>query len=256
MTFHPSDSTDSTTTDALDRAAQVSSPLERLRLQNGVVDDNDAMARRLASRYHGRGVSDDDLRQVARLALVKAVRRFDPERRSFAAFAVPTVLGELRRHFRDRAWAIRPTRHLQELQMAAVAARDDLREDTQHEPTLTDVAERLEVSEAELREADAAHDAFAPTSLDVPSPLDGAAAHERIGAADPGMDLVERWETVAPALHALDAADRALLRMRFVEDRTQRDIGAELGVSQMQVSRRLAAVLERLREEVGPLSED
>ncbi len=237
------------------REASGASPLERLRLQNGVVDDNDAMAGRLARRYRGRGVADDDLRQVARLGLLKAVRRFDPERRSFAAYAVPTVLGELRRHFRDRGWAIRPSRSVQELQMSVTAARDEVRETQQHEPTTEEVAEHLHVSETEVRRADAAHDAFAPQSLDVPSPSDGTAAHERIGSEDPGIEAVDRWQSVLPALHELDDEDRRLLEMRFVEERTQRDIGAELGVSQMQVSRRLTALLARVRESVGPLDD-
>jgi RNA polymerase sigma-B factor len=237
------------------REAAAASPLERLRLQNGVVDDNDAMAGRLARRYRGRGIADDDLRQVARLGLLKAVRRFDPDRRSFAAYAVPTVLGELRRHFRDRAWAVRPSRGLQELQMSVTAARDEVRECEQHEPSVAEVAEHLHVSEDDVRAADAAHDAYAPQSLDLPSPSDGTAAHERVGALDPGLEAVDRWETALPALRELDDDDRRLLEMRFVEERTQRDIGAELGVSQMQVSRRLTALLERVRERVGPLDD-
>lgn len=252
--MHSSDQhdTDQTTCQRLREAAEAS-PAERLRLQNGVVDDNDGMAWRLARRYHGRGIADDDLQQVARLGLLKAVRGFDPERRSFAAYAVPTVLGELRRHFRDRGWAIRPARGLQELQMKVTAARDDLRESDQHEPTVDDVADRLDVTVDDVRRADAAHDAFAPQSLDVPSPSDGTPTHERVGAVDPGIDGVERWQSALPALRDLDDDDRRLLGMRYVEDRTQRDIGLELGISQMQVSRRLSAVTARLREQVGPL---
>ena len=244
--------TDQTTCQRL-REAAVAPPTERMRLQNGVVEDNDAMAWRLARRYHGRGIADDDLQQVARLGLLKAVRGFDPERRSFAAYAVPTVLGELRRHFRDRGWTIRPARGLQELQMKVTGARDELRGSDQHEPTVREVADRLDVAVAEVRKADAAHDAFAPQSLDVPSPSDGTPTHERIGAVDPGIDAVERWESALPALHDLDDQDRRLLAMRYVEDRTQLDIGLELGISQMQVSRRLTALTARLREQVGPL---
>lgn len=235
------------------RRASRSAPGRRQALQNDVVSDYIPMAGRLARRYRGRGIADDDLDQVARLGLVKAIRRFDPERRSFAAYAVPTVLGELRRHFRDRAWAIRPVRSLQELQMSVSAARDELRSTGTHEPSAQEVAEHLGISAADVREADTAHDAFAPRSLDVPSPADGTPAHERIGAVDPGHEAVERLQTALPALRSLDEQDRRLLHMRFVEDRTQRDIGAELGVSQMQVSRRLSAVLERLRERIGPL---
>lgn len=235
------------------RQAAEASPDRRRELQNDVVSDYIPMAGRLARRYRGRGIADDDLDQVARLGLVKAIRRFDPERRSFAAYAVPTVLGELRRHFRDRGWTIRPVRSLQELQMSVTAARDDLRSTGTHEPSTEDVAERLGIGVAEVREADAAHDAFAPRSLDVPSPTDGSPAHERIGWLDPGHEAVERLATAMPVLRSLDEQDRRLLHMRFVKDRTQRDIGAELGVSQMQVSRRLSAVLQRVRERIGPL---
>lgn len=235
------------------RQASYASPQRRRELQNAVASDYIPMAGRLARRYRGRGIADDDLDQVARLGLVKAIRRFDPDRRSFAAYAVPTVLGELRRHFRDRAWTIRPVRSIQELQMSVSAARDELRSTGTHEPSVGEVAQHLGIGVREVREADTAHDAFAPRSLDVPSPADGTPAHERIGALDPGHEAVERLQTAMPALRSLDETDRRLLHMRFVEDRSQRDIGAELGISQMQVSRRLATVLARLRERIGPL---
>jgi RNA polymerase sigma-B factor len=221
--------------------------------ENQVVRLNLPVALEIARRYRGRGIADDDLDQVARLGLVKAVRRFDPERRSFAAYAVPTVLGELRRHFRDRAWTIRPVRSVQELQMSVSAARDELRSTGTHEPSAAEVAQHLGIGIDAVREADTAHDAFAPRSLDVPSPTDGSPAHERIGAVDPGHEAVERFQTALPALRSLDERDRRLLHMRFVEDRSQRDIGAELGVSQMQVSRRLTSVLRRVRDRVGSL---
>lgn len=243
---------DVVTGERLRRASEASADRRR-ELQNDVVSDYIPMAGRLARRYRGRGIADDDLDQVARLGLVKAIRRFDPERRSFAAYAVPTVLGELRRHFRDRGWTIRPVRSLQELQMSVTSARDELRSTGTHEPSAEDVAERLGIGVTEVREADSAHDAFAPRSLDVPSPVDGTPAHEHVGALDPGHEAVDRLQTAMPALRSLDEQDRRLLHMRFVEDRTQRDIGVELGVSQMQVSRRLTAVLQRVRERIGPL---
>lgn len=246
------DDPDAVTGERLREASQAS-PRRRQELQNAVVADYLPMAGRLARRYRGRGIADDDLDQVARLGLVKAIRRFDPERRSFAAYAVPTVLGELRRHFRDRAWTIRPVRSVQELQMSVSAARDELRSTGTHEPSADEVAQHLGIGVDAVREADTAHDAFAPRSLDVPSPTDGSPAHERIGAVDPGHEAVERFQTALPALRSLDERDRRLLHMRFVEDRSQRDIGAELGVSQMQVSRRLTSVLRRVRERVGSL---
>lgn len=244
------DVADERTRRALDEAAH-GSPLERLTLQNGVVTEYTPMARRLARRYRGRGVEDNDLEQVAELGLVKAVRRFDPDRRSFAAYAVPTVLGELRRHFRDKAWAIRPTRSVQELQAAVTSARDALREQEQHPATDAEVADRLGVDVAEVREADAAHDAYAPQSLDRPSPVDGLPGHEHVGGDDDAFDAVDRLQTAVPALRSLCDDDRHLLELRFGEELTQREIGAELGISQMQVSRRLAAVLDRVRDRMG-----
>jgi RNA polymerase sigma-B factor len=245
-----SDAADADTCRRLDEAAH-GSPLERLVLQNGVVTEYAPMARRLARRYEGRGVESDDLEQVARLGLVKAVRRFDPSRRSFAAYAVPTVLGELRRHFRDKAWAIRPTRSVQELQASVTAARDAVREQEQHPATDEEVAERLGVDVAEVRGADAAHDAFAPRSLDRPSPVDGLPGHEHVGDDDDAFDAVDRLQSAAPALRSLSDQDRHLLELRFGADMTQREIGAELGISQMQVSRRLATVLQRVRDRMG-----
>ncbi len=243
---------DARTCETLDEAAHAS-PLERLRLQNGVVTEYAPMARRLARRYRDRGVETDDLEQVARLGLVKAVRRFDPTRRSFAAYAVPTVLGELRRHFRDKAWAVRPTRSTQELQSAVTAARDALRTEEQHTPTDDEVAERLHVSRADVREADAAHDAFAPQSLDRPSAVDGLPGHEHLGAEDPHLDAVDRLQSVVPAVRSLSEEDRRLLELRFVDDLTQREIGERLGISQMQVSRRLSRALAEVRDRMGDL---
>lgn len=243
---------DARTCATLDEAAHAS-PLERLRLQNGVVTEYAPMARRLARRYRDRGVESDDLEQVARLGLVKAVRRFDPDRRSFAAFAVPTVLGELRRYFRDKAWTVRPTRSTQELQSRVTATRDALCAETQHTPTDAEVAERLHVDVAAVREADAAHDAYAPQSLDRPSAVDGLPGHEHVGADDPALDAVDRLQSVVPAVRGLSEDDRRLLELRFVKDLTQREVGERLGISQMQVSRRLTRLLAEVRSRMGPL---
>ena len=235
------------------RAASALGEAARRRAEHDAVEDHLALAHRLGRRYRGRGVADDDLDQVAGLALVRAARRFDAERDSFTAFAVPTVLGELRRHFRDRAWVVRPTRRLQEVQAEANAARDDLRAGGDHEPTSVDVAERLGVPVAEVREADAVQGAFSPRSLDAPAPGSDRPQHEHLGAVDPGLERAERLLAVAPAVRSLSSTDRELLHHRYVEDRTQADIGRELGISQMQVSRRLTAVLARVREAVGAL---
>lgn len=235
------------------RKASAEGPAARRLAEDHAVEDHLALAHRLGRRYRGRGVADDDLDQVAGLALVRAARRFDADRDSFTAFAVPTVLGELRRHFRDRAWVVRPTRRLQEVQAAANAARDDLRASGDHEPSSADVADRLGVPVAEVREADAVHGAFSPRSLDAPVPGDDRPQHERLGAADADLENAERLLAVAPAVRSLSRTDRELLHHRYVEDRTQSDIGRELGISQMQVSRRLTAVLDRIRRSAGSL---
>ncbi len=220
-------------------------------LQNEVLENNLALARRLARRYNGRGVASDDLEQVARLGLLKAVRRFDADRRSFNAYAVPTILGELRRHFRDSAWVVRPGRHVQEVQAAANVAREDLRSELSRDATSAEVAERIGESETSLREADAVIGAFSPRSLDAPAPGDGTPFGHTLGAVDHNLERAEDLQAIGPSVRRLSAQDRHLLGMRFVEGRTQADIGRELGISQMQVSRRLSAVIERIRDGMG-----
>ncbi len=241
---------DDTTRELLADAA-AASPARRQVIQNHVVVVNLAMAHRLARRYRGRGVSDDDLEQVARLGLLKAVRRFDPDARSFAAYAVPTILGELRRYFRDHAWGVRPGRHLQDVQAAARTARDDLRAGDGHEPSVAEVAELIGETEVSVREADSVVGAYAPQSLDAPTPGGERSFGDSLGMDDAALLHAEDLQAVAPTLRDLDLVDRQLLHMRFVEDRTQADIGRELGISQMQVSRRLAAVLQRIRDRMG-----
>lgn len=220
-------------------------------LQNDVLELNLGMAHRLAHRYSNRGVADDDLEQVARMGLLKSVRRFDPERRSFDAYAVPTVLGELRRYFRDQAWSVRPTRQVQEIQASATKARDALRSRGNHEPTPREVADEVGATEADLRHAEGVQGAFTPRSLDAPTPSGDGTTGDLIGSEDPDLLRMERLQTAAPAVRRLGRDDRELLHMRFVEERTQQDIGTELGISQMQVSRRLSAVMRRIRLDLG-----
>ncbi|MEH3032816.1 MAG: sigma-70 family RNA polymerase sigma factor [Aeromicrobium erythreum] len=179
-------------------------PARREQLQNEVVELNLSMARRLARRYRNRGVAEDDLEQVARLGLVKSVRRFDPDRRSFDAYAVPTVLGELRRYFRDSAWTVRPSRQVQDLQSAASAARETLRDGTSHEPTNHEVAQEIGATDAELRHAESVQGAFTPRSLDTPNPVSGEPTGDLIGDDDPGMAAVDRLQAVAPSVRSLD----------------------------------------------------
>jgi len=229
-------------------------PRRRRVAQDQVLELNLGLARRLARRYKGRGVAQDDLEQVASLGLLKAIRRFDPGHRSFTAFAVPTVLGELRRYFRDNAWTVRPGRRIQEVQAAATAARDELRA-SGREPTTHEVAARIGEPDDVVRRAESVTGAFSPRSLDTPAPGSDRPFAESLGTDDDGFARVDDLQSIGPAVRALDEKDRRLLEMRFVEERTQRDIGRELGISQMQVSRRLSAVIGRIRRRMGLTNE-
>ncbi|WP_229054609.1 sigma-70 family RNA polymerase sigma factor [Aeromicrobium sp. Leaf350] len=196
------------------------------------------LANRLARGFRGRGVDGDDLEQVARLALVKAAAGFDAGRGAFAAFATATIRGELKRHFRDRAWGVRPPRRLQELQARLSAEHvGDVTTDQ-----VAALADRMGVDPAELTEAAAARGCYSPDSIDAAE----EAGHE-MGLRDERLDMVDDWVTFGRLCRDLSDADRRLLFWRFVEDRTQVDIAERLGISQMQVSRRLTALLARMR---------
>ncbi|GAA1748844.1 sigma-70 family RNA polymerase sigma factor [Aeromicrobium alkaliterrae] len=206
--------------------------------QHELIVNHLPMAARLARAYRGRGVDSDDLEQVARLALVKASVGFVSERGAFAAFATATIRGELKRHFRDRAWGVRPPRRIQELQARLAAEHvGDVTTDQ-----VAELSRRLEIDPAELTEAAAARGCYAPDSLEAAA----EAGHEQ-GGLDDRLDFVEEWVTFGRLCRDLPRDDRMLLYWRFVEDRTQIDIAERIGISQMQVSRRLTGLLERLR---------
>ena len=203
----------------------------------------------MASRYDGRGVEHDDLVQVARLALVKAVERYVPgQGPSFAAFAVPTISGELKRHFRDRGWMVRPPRRLQELRVQVQACRTQLEQSLGHAPTDAEVASALGTSVHTVKEAVATSGSFHPTSLDAGSADDesGSIAY-LLGGVDEDLGRVDDRVCIETALSDLDPFDRELLTLRFVHELTQREIGLRLGRSQMQVSRSLRRLIEQLR---------
>jgi RNA polymerase sigma-B factor len=189
------------------------------------------VAHQLARRFRDRGEPLDDLTQVASLALVHAVGRYDPTRESgFLPFAVPTILGELRRHFRDHTWAVHVPRSLHDLRLAVTGAESDLIQVLQRQPTSADIADYLGVSSQDVGRARATHSAYRPASLDLPMSEDG--------------DLHLALRSI---MATLSEPERRLISMRFVEQLSQADIGARIGVSQMQVSRLLTAVLGRLR---------
>jgi RNA polymerase sigma-B factor len=206
----------------------------------------------MANRYDGRGIEHDDLVQVARLALVKAIRRYQPGHApSFAAYAVPTISGELKRWFRDRGWVVRPPRRLQELRATVQSARASLEQKLGTDPTDADLAEAVGASVDQIREVSAASTGFRPLSLDC-SPSDderpGLAAF--LACTDDDLETADDRVCLTEALTGLDDDERELLLMRYVEGMTQREIGEIRGVSQMQVSRTLRRITLRLHDQL------
>ncbi|MGZ5398570.1 MAG: sigma-70 family RNA polymerase sigma factor [Nocardioides sp.] len=207
-------------------------------------------ARSLARGFRGRGVELDDLEQTACIALLRAVRAFDPALgHGFLAYAVPTIRGALRRHFRDFGWMVRPPRTLQELQRKVGAYAFERDPDSGRPLSPEQVAARLHTSCAAVREASGLAGCFQPSSLDAPSdPAGVGTLMDRLpGRGDPGFEAAELRAALAPVFAALTTRDRRLLHMRFVEERTQQEIADELGLTQSQVSRKLVQLLAQLR---------
>jgi RNA polymerase sigma-B factor len=212
-------------------------------------------ARSMALRYRGGSEPTEDLIQVASLGLVNAIDRFDPERGiPFIAFAAPTVLGELRRHFRDRVWNLRLPRGLQERVSRVDEAIRKLTGELERAPTVREIAASLELSEDDVLEAFAAGDARRTMSTDQPvggADVDEMTVGDRIGAEEAGFETVEQRVTIVSGLPALSERERLVLKYRFVDDMTQSQIAEKIGHSQMHVSRILRGALERLRDEVS-----
>ena len=237
----------------LDLASEVETDEARRAYEERVVELNMQVAVEVARRYRARGVALDDLEQVAFLGLVKAVRGFDPSRATdFLSYAVPTIRGEVRRYFRDHGWVVRPPRAVQQAQARITAIESDLCQELGRAPRPSEIAERLDLDFDLVVEALAANGCFAPTSLDS-SPLDedGAGIGDRLGADEGGFDSAEARVALKPLLAHLDRRERIMLEMRFFQGCTQSEIGAVLGITQMQVSRLLSALLARLRDELG-----
>jgi len=214
------------------------------------------LARHVAGRYRGGSEPMEDLEQVASLALVKAIDRFDASRgTSFSSYAVPTISGELRRHFRDHTWALRVPRDLQELAVKVGKAEGALQLELGRAPTAAEVAGRLDCTVEELLEARDAAGANRMSSLDAPvtsDEEDGASLADMLGSDDEGLADVERTLAVDSALERLDARAREILRLRFQEELTQAAIGERVGLSQMHVSRLIRQALETLRTASRP----
>lgn len=209
------------------------------------------LARQLARRYQRGNEPLDDLVQVASVGLVKAVDRFDVDRGvAFSSYAVPTILGELKRYFRDAGWSVHVPRGVQERAMQVDRAVKELGTTLGRSPTVAEVAGHLDQPEEEVLAAMQASLAYESVSLDAkraPGDGDGEAYIDSMGAEDAAYDLVEYSATIAPTLKALPPRDRLVLHLRFVEDMTQSQIAERIGVSQMQVSRLIRRALNRLR---------
>jgi RNA polymerase sigma-B factor len=201
-----------------------------------------------ARRHYRRGEPIDDLTQVALEALLLALRRFDPERRKpFLAFAKPTIIGSLRRHFRDSGWAIRVPRRVHELATPVRDAQELLTHDLGRQPSPSEVADFVGVDEREVLDALAAEEARMTSSLDATDPTTGVQAEQTIGLPDRGFVGIENRTALQQSIELLSADDRELLELYFVEERTQSEIAGMLGCSQMQVSRLLRKAVRRLR---------
>ena len=247
-TWTPSPGTH-TSLELLSLAADAPTAQARQSYLDQVVLLNGTVAESIAARYRQRGIEADDLVQVAYLGLVKAAQGYKPgEGPGFLAYAVPTISGEIKRHFRDFGWVVRPPRRLQELRSQVATTRSDLQQQNGRPPTSVELAQSLGVGEGELAEAELADGCYSALSLDTPSRAGGTAvlADLLIDESD-HFDHVENMEALRPALQRLTDRDRQILQLRFVRGWTQDQIGREIGVSQMQVSRLLTRILGDLR---------
>jgi RNA polymerase sigma-B factor len=236
-------------------AGAAETDVDRRFYQDRVVELNMQIAVEVARRYRSRGVALDDLEQVAYLGLVKAVRGFDTERATdFLSYAVPTIRGEVRRYFRDHGWVVRPPRTVQQAQARITAVESDLCQALGRSPRPSEIAEHLDLDLDLVVEALAANGCFVPTSLDSTTADSEVGIGDRLGDADPSFDSAEARVALKPLLSHLDRRERIMLEMRFFKGATQSEIGEVLGITQMQVSRLLSALLARLRDELGDVA--
>jgi RNA polymerase sigma-B factor len=218
-------------------------------LREQLVAAHMGLAEYLARRFANRGEALDDLVQVASLGLLKAVDRFDPERGvEFSTYATHTIVGELKRHFRDKGWAIRAPRRMQELYLRLGKVVATLGQELGRSPTIAELAAEVKVSEEEVLEALEAGQAYRSTSLDAPTGTEeGETLGTRLGEEDPSLEDAESRATLSPLLAQLPPRERIILHMRFFDGLTQSEIATRLGISQMHVSRLLARSVAQLR---------
>ncbi|MGH3358218.1 MAG: sigma-70 family RNA polymerase sigma factor [Nocardioidaceae bacterium] len=223
--------------------------VQRDQIRERITALNMCVAESVAHRYRGRGELEDDLEQVAYLGLIKAINGFDlRHHKDFLTYAVPTISGELKKHFRDHCWAVRPPRRIQDLQRRIAAASEELGQLCDHPPTTSEVAAALAVDTEEVSEALAASGCFTPASLDVGvGRADSTPVSDLIGIEDHSFAEAEAHVVVAPAVRELCDRDRDIIELRFFHDWTQERIAQELGITQMQVSRLITRIMRDLR---------
>ncbi|HET7387708.1 MAG TPA: RNA polymerase sigma factor SigF [Nocardioidaceae bacterium] len=208
------------------------------------------LAQHLARRFLNRGEPYDDLLQVGTIGLIKAVGRFDPRRGvEFSTYATPTIVGEIKRHFRDRGWTIRVPRRLQELRLQISEASASLTQDNGRSPTVAELAVRIGVPEEDILEGLESGNAYSTLSLDAPDSAEegGLTMMDTLGTEDEALAHIEDREAIKPLLDALAPREKRILLLRFFRGMTQSQIAADLGISQMHVSRLLARTLSQLR---------
>jgi RNA polymerase sigma-B factor len=224
---------------------------ERQRIRGELVELHLPLVEYLARRFRNRGEWLDDLTQVATIGLIKSIDRFDLSRGvEFSTYATPTIVGEIKRHFRDKGWAVRVPRRLQELKLALTKAISDLAQRLGRAPTVAELAAHLQMSEEEVLEGLESANAYSTVSLDAPDSgdEDAPAVAESLGMLDDALEGVEYRESLKPLLERLPPREKRILMLRFFGNMTQSQIATELGISQMHVSRLLARTLTQLRE--------
>ncbi|MFB8000350.1 SigB/SigF/SigG family RNA polymerase sigma factor [Streptomyces sp. NPDC056002] len=243
------------TSSAFARLAGLGEGPERDLLCEEIVETWLPVAHRIAGRFDGKGESIEDLRQVAAIGLIKAINNYDPRRGPFEPYAVPTIRGELRRHFRDHAWDVHVPRRVQNLRNKVRIARRDLAQlpGAGPEPGIGAIAAHTGLTEDEVRDGLQAIDGYSALSLDAELPLTGDvfSLADTIGALDGAYDVVTDREAAKPGLEQLPERERAILYLRFFEDMTQSRIAEKFGISQMHVSRLIRESCRRVRQEAG-----
>jgi RNA polymerase sigma-B factor len=237
-----------------ERYLRTTDPVERDRLRERLVAGYENLVHFLARRFQNRGEPLEDIVQVGFLGLIKAIDRFDPSLgNEFTTFATPTILGEIKRYFRDKGWAIRFPRRLQELYQQVVRVNEEMKNQLGRQPSMAEVAERLGVEQDDVLEAMEMSTAFTPISIDATTGGDGEEGgrqlSEAVGGEDPELDRVEMREVLDRAMQHLNERERRIMIMRFFDEMSQSEVARRLGISQMHVSRLQRAALEHLREQ-------